>query len=163
MRKSVLFVGMTTVVLVLSQAARSEICKYVDADGNLHYTRIPPEKGWKKLSCGVGMSSTDAGPNKSKPREAVGAGSTDALIVLTAVGYLTGAADDCKVVPDQSNALTSGISLAIGQGNYGNPAESHILFNNARQRGITDAAARKVDCLKIAESVRRYTQSLLSK
>jgi hypothetical protein len=97
------------------------------------------------------------------PVHAIGADSTDALIVLTTVGYLTGAADGCKVVPEQSNALSSGMALAISHGNYGSPAEAHTLFNNARQKGIADAAARKVDCVKIADSVRKYTRSLLSK
>ena len=30
------------------------VCKYLDAEGNIHYVNVPPEKGWKKLSCGVG-------------------------------------------------------------------------------------------------------------
>lgn len=89
--------------------------------------------------------------------------SSDALIVLTAVGYLTGAADGCKVVPRESNALSSGMAIAIGKGNYGSPAEAHTLLNSAKQRGIADAAAKKVDCVKIAESVRRYVRSLDSK
>jgi hypothetical protein len=40
--------------LLLSKQAVADICKYVDRDGNLHYTNVAPEKGWKKLSCGVG-------------------------------------------------------------------------------------------------------------
>src|ERR1700704_214284 len=40
--------------LVLAPCAFADICKYVDADGNMHYTNVAPEKGWKKLSCGVG-------------------------------------------------------------------------------------------------------------
>jgi hypothetical protein len=34
--------------------ARSEICKYADADGNVHYTNVAPEKGWKRLGCTTG-------------------------------------------------------------------------------------------------------------
>jgi hypothetical protein len=40
--------------LVLAPCAFADICKYVDAEGNMHYTNVAPEKGWKKLSCGVG-------------------------------------------------------------------------------------------------------------
>ncbi|MEW5943075.1 MAG: hypothetical protein AB1710_04370 [Pseudomonadota bacterium] len=91
-----------------------------------------------------------------------GADSADALIVLTSVGYLTGAADGCKVVPEQSNQLSSGIALAINRGKYGDQAQAHTLLNNARQKGIADAAARKVDCTKVGDSVRKYVRSLLS-
>lgn len=42
--------------LLVSHAA-ADICKYADRDGNLHYTNVAPEKGWKKLSCGVGEAS----------------------------------------------------------------------------------------------------------
>ena len=45
------------VPLVLAVPAAAEICKYVDRDGNMHYTNVAPEKGWKKLSCGVGGST----------------------------------------------------------------------------------------------------------
>lgn len=92
-----------------------------------------------------------------------GADSTDALIVLTTVGYLTGAADGCKVVPEQSNQLSSGMAIAISRGKYGDQAQAHILLNNARQKGVADAAARKVDCTKIGDSVRKYVRSLMSK
>ena len=94
---------------------------------------------------------------------ASGADSTDALIVLTTVGYLTGAADACKVVPEQSNQLSSGMAIAISRGNYGDQAQAHVLFNNARQRGIADAEAKKVDCVKVGNSVGKYVRSLLSK
>ena len=40
--------------LMLAPCASADICKYVDAEGNMHYTNVAPEKGWKKLSCGVG-------------------------------------------------------------------------------------------------------------
>lgn len=53
--------------------------------------------------------------------------SADALIVLTTVGYLTGAADGCKVVANESNALSSGMAIAIGGGKYGNVAQ-HIHY-----------------------------------
>ena len=45
------------VPLALAAPAMADICKYVDRDGNLHYTNVAPEKGWKKLSSGVGGST----------------------------------------------------------------------------------------------------------
>jgi hypothetical protein len=39
---------------MLAPYAFADICKYVDSEGNMHYTNVAPEKGWKKLSCGVG-------------------------------------------------------------------------------------------------------------
>ncbi|MDQ2963825.1 MAG: DUF4124 domain-containing protein [Pseudomonadota bacterium] len=45
------------VPLALAAPAAADICKYVDRDGNMHYTNVAPEKGWKKLSCGVGGST----------------------------------------------------------------------------------------------------------
>jgi len=58
----VLFAGASSV--------HAEICKYVDADGNMHYTNVPPEKGWKKLSCGVGDEASRGGSSKSTPTAA---------------------------------------------------------------------------------------------
>lgn len=86
--------------------------------------------------------------------------SADALIVLTTVGYLTGAADGCKVVPRESNALSSGMAVAISKGRYGDQAQAHTLLNNARQKGVAAAAAGKVDCRKIADSVRQTVREL---
>lgn len=34
-------------------AANATICKYIDADGATHYTNVPPDKGWRKISCDV--------------------------------------------------------------------------------------------------------------
>lgn len=31
--------------------AAADICKYADAEGAVHYSNLPPEKGWKKLGC----------------------------------------------------------------------------------------------------------------
>jgi hypothetical protein len=45
--------------LAFAPCAFGDICKYVDADGNMHYTNVAPEKGWKKLSCGVGEQTRD--------------------------------------------------------------------------------------------------------
>lgn len=88
------------------------------------------------------------------------ADSTDALIVLTTVGYLTGAADGCSVAPTESNQLASGMALAISRGGYGNQAHAQTLFNNARQKGVAEATARKVDCAKVSDSIRQYVRSL---
>lgn len=85
--------------------------------------------------------------------------STDAFIVLTTVGYLTGAADACRVAPVDSNALASGLAIAIERGKYGNAAEAHTTFNTARQRGIADATAGSVDCHKVGDRVRAYVRA----
>jgi hypothetical protein len=52
--------------LLFAEPAAADICKYVDRDGNLHYTNVAPEKGWKKLSCGVGGTATP-GETDTKP------------------------------------------------------------------------------------------------
>jgi Domain of unknown function (DUF4124) len=44
--------------MLLPASALADICKYVDRDGNTVYTNLPPEKGWKKLSCGPGGSAS---------------------------------------------------------------------------------------------------------
>ena len=43
--------------------AHAKICKYSDPDGNVHYSNLPPEKGWKKLSCTVGDDTTVRRPS----------------------------------------------------------------------------------------------------
>jgi hypothetical protein len=53
--------------LLLPAQAAADICKYVDHDGNLHYTNVPPEKGWRKLSCGVGGTGS---PGESEAKSA---------------------------------------------------------------------------------------------
>ena len=42
----------------LAVPAAAEICKYRDADGNIHYTNVAPEKGWKKLGCTASDDAT---------------------------------------------------------------------------------------------------------
>ena len=56
--------------LVLAPCAFADICKYVDAEGNMHYTNVAPEKGWKKLSCGVGEQARDTSSSKASPTPA---------------------------------------------------------------------------------------------
>jgi hypothetical protein len=46
--------------LAIAATAHGEICKYIDVEGNVHYTNVAPEKGWKKLSCGVGEEGRSA-------------------------------------------------------------------------------------------------------
>jgi hypothetical protein len=89
--------------------------------------------------------------------------STDALVVLTTVGYLTGAADGCKVAAAESNALSGGIALAISKGQYGDQANAHVLLNNAKQEGIAAALAGKVNCTKVGELVREQVRSIVGK
>ncbi len=57
-------------LLVLAPCVRAEICKYIDADGNMHYTNVAPEKGWKKLSCGVGEEPRGEKNAKAAPSPA---------------------------------------------------------------------------------------------
>jgi uncharacterized protein DUF4124 len=33
--------------------AHATICKYIDADGAIHYTNVSPDRGWRKLSCEI--------------------------------------------------------------------------------------------------------------
>jgi hypothetical protein len=56
--------------LVLAPGAFADICKYADAEGNMHYTNVAPEKGWKKLSCGVGDDARGDRSAKGSPTPA---------------------------------------------------------------------------------------------
>ncbi len=53
--------------LMLAPCAFADICKYVDAEGNMHYTNVAPEKGWKKLSCGVGDETRGSAKGSPTP------------------------------------------------------------------------------------------------
>ena len=44
--------GLAVAILCIP-VADATICKYVDADGATHYTNVPPDKGWRKISCDV--------------------------------------------------------------------------------------------------------------
>ncbi|HQR11403.1 MAG TPA: DUF4124 domain-containing protein [Casimicrobiaceae bacterium] len=35
-------------------SAQGSVCKYVDADGNIVFSNLPPEKGMRKISCNFG-------------------------------------------------------------------------------------------------------------
>jgi hypothetical protein len=56
--------------LALAPSAWADICKYVDTEGNMHYTNVAPEKGWKKLSCGVGEQTRGDPSSKASPTPA---------------------------------------------------------------------------------------------
>jgi len=56
--------------LLAALPAAADICKYSDKDGNLHYTNVAPEKGWKKISCGVGSSGNSAEKGSRTPTPA---------------------------------------------------------------------------------------------
>lgn len=86
--------------------------------------------------------------------------SSDALLVLTQIGYLSGAADGCRVAAKESNILAGGMAVAITKGNYGSVGEAHALFNNARQRGTAAAASGRLNCPKIASDVKATVQAL---
>jgi hypothetical protein len=43
--------------LAFLPVARADICKYVDPEGNIHYTNVAPEKGWRRISCTTGDES----------------------------------------------------------------------------------------------------------
>lgn len=62
---------LATAAFALSNTADAEICKYVDTDGNMHYTNAQPERSWKLLSCGLNAKpATKATPRKSEPQNA---------------------------------------------------------------------------------------------
>jgi hypothetical protein len=60
--------------LAVPGAAAADICKYVDPDGNVHYSNLPPEKGWRRLSCTAG----DEGSGRRAPGSS-GAASTPSV------------------------------------------------------------------------------------
>jgi len=55
--------------VAFAAAAQAEICKYIDASGNVAYSNVAPEKGWKKLSC-VGEDSPRGAGTKGTPSPA---------------------------------------------------------------------------------------------
>jgi hypothetical protein len=50
-------------------AAQGSVCKYVDANGNVVFSNLPPEKGMRKISCMSGdeSPSRNSGQAKSAP------------------------------------------------------------------------------------------------
>ena len=58
--------GLAVAILCIP-VADATICKYVDADGATHYTNVPPDKGWRKISC-------DVADDTPRPRAPAGSG-----------------------------------------------------------------------------------------
>jgi len=58
-------VAVALAALAFAPAARADICKYQDAEGNVHYSNVPPEKGWRRLSCTSGEGSSSPRPAAS--------------------------------------------------------------------------------------------------
>jgi hypothetical protein len=86
---------------------------------------------------------------------------SDALIVMTTVGYMTGAADGCRVAKEMSAALNAGMYIAIDGGNYGKISEARLLYQNARQEGIANAASGKANCATVETKVRALYRSMM--
>jgi len=84
----------------------------------------------------------------------------DALTVLTAVGYLTAAADVCRVAPQVSGAMQDVCALAIRSGAHGDQVEARRTYDTARRAGASDAIDKKVDCAKFETTLRAYAKSL---
>jgi len=57
--------GLFVLLAVAVTGARADICKYVDQEGNVHYTNVAPEKGWKKQGCSVGDDGTPRRSNSA--------------------------------------------------------------------------------------------------
>jgi len=45
-------------------SAQGSVCKYIDADGNIVFTNVAPDKGLRKLSC---LNSEDIGKKNAAP------------------------------------------------------------------------------------------------
>jgi hypothetical protein len=50
-RRALRALSLAAVAALASGAASAEICKYADPEGNIHYSNVSPEKGWKRLGC----------------------------------------------------------------------------------------------------------------
>lgn len=46
------------------------VCKYLDAEGSIHYINVAPEKGWKKLSCDIGGETVRSSASRPGPSPA---------------------------------------------------------------------------------------------
>lgn len=47
---------------LFASSAGAEICKYIDTEGNIHYSNQPPDKGMKRLSCTLGDDGSPKRP-----------------------------------------------------------------------------------------------------
>ncbi len=61
-RCALAFAWVCAAIAVNAAIAQSPVCKYVDADGNVVFSNLPPEKGHRKVSC---MGADE--PRKSAP------------------------------------------------------------------------------------------------
>jgi len=52
----------------------AEICKYIDTEGNIHYSNVPPDKGFRRLSCTLGDDSSPAKRPSAPPATTNGNG-----------------------------------------------------------------------------------------
>jgi hypothetical protein len=64
--------------LVVAAPASAEICKYIDADGNIHYSNVPPDKGFRRLSCTLGDESAPKKAPAAPPAANANAGAGSA-------------------------------------------------------------------------------------
>lgn len=39
------------VFAIVASAPIADLCTYIDRDGVTHYSNLPPENGWKRISC----------------------------------------------------------------------------------------------------------------
>jgi hypothetical protein len=70
-----------------ASAARADICKYTDPDGNTHYSNLPPERGWKRVSCTLGDNSTQGSVTSGSRASAPAVSSTAARSSPTPPGF----------------------------------------------------------------------------
>lgn len=55
-------------LLATSVAAEGPVCKYVDAAGNIVFSNLPPEKGYRRISCmGAEEPRKTSTPSRSTP------------------------------------------------------------------------------------------------
>jgi hypothetical protein len=69
-RRTLAIAGFATLA---AGTAGAEICKYQDPEGNIHYSNVAPEKGWKRLSCTLsdeGSASRSSGSASAAARKA---------------------------------------------------------------------------------------------
>ena len=59
------------IVAAATSPAAGEICKYIDSEGNIHYSNVPPDKGFRRLSCTLG---DDSPPKRAAPTAPPGNG-----------------------------------------------------------------------------------------
>lgn len=64
-RKSAFVANATLAVLVFcAGSVCSEVCKYIDPVGNMHYTNQQPERGWTVVACGAPEDENKGNPSK---------------------------------------------------------------------------------------------------